>query len=56
MPAYVVDKAEGATRLADLQKSLRAEREEAAVYIRRIFRPVPPATGCLALLPRSIIR
>lgn len=31
MPAYVVDKAEGASRLADLQKNLRAEREEAAL-------------------------
>ena len=31
MPAYVVDKAEGASRLADLQKNLRAGREEAAL-------------------------
>ena len=31
MPAYVVDKAEGASRLAELQKNLRAEREEAAL-------------------------
>ena len=31
MPAYVVDKGEGASRLADLQKNLRAEREEAAL-------------------------
>ena len=31
MPAYVVDKAEGASRLADLQKNLRAEREETAL-------------------------
>ena len=31
MPAYVVDKAEGDSRLADLQKNLRAEREEAAL-------------------------
>lgn len=31
MPAYVVDKAEGDFRLADLQKNLRAEREEAAL-------------------------
>lgn len=31
MPAYVVDKAEGASRLADLQKNLRTEREEAAL-------------------------
>ena len=31
MPAYVVDKAEGDSRLADLQKNLRAEREETAL-------------------------
>ena len=31
MPAYVVDKAEGDSRLADLQKNLRTEREEAAL-------------------------
>ena len=31
MPAYVVDKAEGDSRLADLQKNLRAEREEEAL-------------------------
>lgn len=31
MPAYVIDKAEGDSRLADLQKNLRAEREEEAL-------------------------
>ena len=31
MPAYVVDKAEGDSRLADLQKNLRAEREAEAL-------------------------
>ena len=31
MPAYVVDKAEGNARLADLQKNLRAGREEAVL-------------------------
>lgn len=31
MPAYVVDKAEGSAKLADLQKNLRLEREEAVL-------------------------
>ena len=31
MPAYVVDKAEGDSRLADLQKNLHAEREAEAL-------------------------